>query len=30
VENEFINGEWTGELIYAILRSEWAARQAPG
>ncbi len=30
VENEFIKGEWTDELIYAILRSEWAARQAPG
>ena len=30
VENEFIKGEWTDELIYAILRSEWEARQAPG
>ena len=30
VENEFVKGEWTDELIYAILRSEWAARQAPG
>ena len=30
VENEFIKGEWTDELIYAILRSEWAARQSPG
>ena len=28
VENEFVKGEWTDELIYAILRSEWAARQA--
>jgi RimJ/RimL family protein N-acetyltransferase len=23
VENEFIKGEWTDELIYAILRREW-------
>jgi RimJ/RimL family protein N-acetyltransferase len=30
VENEFIKGEWTDELIYAILRSEWAAGQSPG
>jgi RimJ/RimL family protein N-acetyltransferase len=30
VENEFVKGEWTGELIYAILRSEWDARQATG
>jgi RimJ/RimL family protein N-acetyltransferase len=30
VENEFVKGEWTDELIHAILRSEWAARQAPG
>jgi RimJ/RimL family protein N-acetyltransferase len=30
VENEFVKGEWTDELIYAMLRSEWAARQAPG
>ena len=30
VENEFVKGEWTDELIYAILRSEWEARQAPG
>jgi RimJ/RimL family protein N-acetyltransferase len=26
VENEFVKGEWTDELIYAILRSEWKAR----
>lgn len=26
VENEFVKGEWTDELIYAILRSEWEAR----
>ena len=30
VENEFVKGEWTDELIYGILRSEWAARQASG
>jgi RimJ/RimL family protein N-acetyltransferase len=30
VQNEFIKGEWTDELIYAILRSEWEARQAAG
>jgi RimJ/RimL family protein N-acetyltransferase len=27
VQSEFIKGEGTEELIYAILRSEWAARQ---
>jgi len=30
VHNEFLKGEWTDELIYAILRTEWAARQPPG
>jgi hypothetical protein len=30
VQSEFVNGEWTGELIHAVLRSEWAARQPPG
>ena len=30
VENEFVKGEWADELIYAILRREWEARQAPG
>jgi RimJ/RimL family protein N-acetyltransferase len=30
VQSEFIKNEWTDELIYAILRSEWAAGQAPG
>jgi len=29
VENEFVKGEWTDELIYGILRREWEARQAP-
>jgi S-adenosylhomocysteine hydrolase len=23
IENEFVKGEWTDELIYAILRREW-------
>ena len=26
VEDEFIKGEWTDELVYAILDREWAAR----
>jgi RimJ/RimL family protein N-acetyltransferase len=30
VENEFVKGEWTDELIYAILRREWLARQPAG
>lgn len=30
VQNGFLKGEWTDELIYAILRSEWEARQTPG
>ena len=30
VHNEFLKGEWTDELIYAILREEWQARQPPG
>ena len=30
VENEFVKGEWTDELIYAILRTEWEARHPPG
>ncbi len=30
VQSELIKGEWTDELVYAILRTEWAARQAPG
>ena len=25
-ENEFIKGEWTDEVIYAMLRAEWLAR----
>ena len=30
IENEFVKGEWTDELIYAILRREWEARQPAG
>jgi RimJ/RimL family protein N-acetyltransferase len=30
VENEFVKGEWADEVIYAILRSEWAASQSSG
>ncbi|NUT36349.1 MAG: GNAT family N-acetyltransferase [Hamadaea sp.] len=27
VENEFVKGEWTDELVYAMLESEWLARR---
>ncbi|MBB4919857.1 GNAT family N-acetyltransferase [Streptosporangium saharense] len=27
VENEFVKGEWTDEVVYAILRREWRARR---
>src|SRR5262249_32511151 len=30
VENEFVKGEWSDELVYAMLRREWEARQAGG
>jgi len=30
VENEFVKGEWSDEFVYAMLRSEWDARQPPG
>ena len=30
VQSQFIKGGWTDELIYAILHSEWAARQVAG
>ena len=30
VENEFVKGEWSDEVIYGMLRTEWEARQAPG
>jgi RimJ/RimL family protein N-acetyltransferase len=26
VQNELIKGEWTDEMIYAVLASEWVAR----
>ena len=25
IESEFVKGEWTDELVYAILRREWEA-----
>lgn len=28
VENEFVKGEWTDELVFAILRTEWRAGPA--
>jgi RimJ/RimL family protein N-acetyltransferase len=28
VENEYVKGEWTDELIYAMLDREWQARQS--
>ena len=32
VQNEFVKGEWTDELVYAVLASEWRARvrHSPG
>jgi RimJ/RimL family protein N-acetyltransferase len=29
-ENEFVKGEWTTELVYALLASEWAERGGQG
>ncbi|KPC66328.1 GNAT family N-acetyltransferase [Streptomyces chattanoogensis] len=29
-ENEFLDGEWTDEVIYAMLASEWRRLTAPG
>jgi RimJ/RimL family protein N-acetyltransferase len=29
LQNQFLKGEWIDELIYAILRGDWEARQAP-
>jgi RimJ/RimL family protein N-acetyltransferase len=26
LENEYVKGEWTDELVYAILAPEWRAR----
>jgi RimJ/RimL family protein N-acetyltransferase len=28
-ENEWVKGEWTDELVYAITENEWRARDAP-
>src|SRR6185437_3053038 len=28
VENEWVKGEWTDEVVYALLHREWAARRA--
>ncbi len=28
VENEMVKGEWTDELVYALLQGEWQARQS--
>jgi RimJ/RimL family protein N-acetyltransferase len=27
LENEFVKGEWTDELLYAMLAREWIARE---
>jgi hypothetical protein len=29
IENEFVKGEWTDELAYAILAPEWRALRGP-
>jgi RimJ/RimL family protein N-acetyltransferase len=29
VQNEIVKGEWTDEIVYAILSSEWWARGKP-
>jgi RimJ/RimL family protein N-acetyltransferase len=29
LENEFVKGEWTDELVYAVLESEWRALRGP-
>ncbi len=30
VENEWVKGEWTDEMVYALLHRDWAARRAAG
>ncbi len=30
VENEWVKGEWTDEIVYAMLRTEWQAQQETG
>ena len=29
VQNEFVKGEWTDELVFAVLESEWRAARGP-
>jgi RimJ/RimL family protein N-acetyltransferase len=29
IENEYVKGEWTDELVYAILAPEWRALYGP-
>jgi RimJ/RimL family protein N-acetyltransferase len=29
LQNEFVKGEWTDEMVYAMLRDEWLARADP-
>jgi RimJ/RimL family protein N-acetyltransferase len=29
LQNEFVKGEWTDEIVYAMLRDEWLARADP-
>jgi RimJ/RimL family protein N-acetyltransferase len=29
-ENEIVKGEWTDELVYAMLEDEWKAREVTG
>ena len=29
IENEYVKGEWTDELVYAILAPEWRALRGP-
>jgi RimJ/RimL family protein N-acetyltransferase len=28
IQNEFVKGEWTDEVVYAMLASEWAERES--
>ncbi len=27
IENEFVKGEWTGEIVYAVLARDWPSRR---
>jgi RimJ/RimL family protein N-acetyltransferase len=29
LENEYVKGEWTDELVYAVLAPEWRAMRGP-